>query len=68
MSRDYPITADYLILQRVPVGGVHNLYHMTLPCCTNITVSGLGPCHIFLDILNLPHITTDQPQFTYQIS
>ena len=50
------------------VGGGHALYHMTLPCCTNITVSGLGPCHIFLDILNLPHITTDQPQFTYQIS
>ena len=50
------------------VGGGHDLYHMTLPCYTNITVSGLGPCHIFLDILNLPHITTDQPQFTYQIS
>ena len=63
MSRDYPITADYLILQGVPGGGVHDLYHMTLPCCTSITVSGIGPWHIFNNILRLPQIT-DLPQIT----
>ena len=27
------------------VGGGHGLYHMILPCCTNITVSGIEACH-----------------------
>ena len=62
MSRDYPITADYLILQGVPGGGVHDLYHMTLPCCTNITVSWIEACHKYFKYFEITThywLTTD---------